>query len=330
MKTLFIQSGVTRIRKRGELLLIKKGFDENSGTMNQIVSPLDLKHITLAGDHSISTGAIGLVAKHGGVITILDGLGHPLGQFLPFEKNAIINQYEKQNRLSSDRRLELAKMICAGSLGNRCVFLVKVMHKNGTNLVDEIQTIHDLMFQIPDCHSVHSLRGLEGNGAHAYFKGFKKMLPDYWNFSERRKNPSPDPVNALLSYGYGILYGQIRIALISEGLSPYYGFLHDSYQKQEALVFDFIEEFRQCVVDRVVLTFLNRKNANPKDFTLQEDGSCLIQEQVRKKFIHHIFKRLSSEVPGTNETYSAHINIQAKKLSKAIINENPYRPFLYR
>lgn len=330
MNTLFIQGSVTRIRQRGDLLMIKKGGDDEEEMMTSMVSPVGLEQIIISGDHSLSTGALGLVSRHGGVITVLDERGVPLGQFLPFEKNVLIGQYEKQISLSLERRLELAKIICAASLANRGILLKKVMQKTGHDLSSEIRAIQEAMSQIPDCTNANSLRGIEGSGAHAYFEGIKGLLPDVWGFTGRVKHPSRDPVNALLSYGYGMLYGSARLALVCQGLSPYYGVFHESYRKQEALVYDFVEEFRQVIVDRVVLTFLNRKNASPSDFSLREDGSCLIQNPVRKKFVHHVLERLSSKATGTGETYSQHLKIQAGNLASAILQDTVYYPFTYR
>lgn len=330
MKTLFIQGGVTRIRQRGDLLMIKKGGDDAEGGETRLLSPAGLEHITLAGNHSISTGAISLIARHGGVITLLDSLGHPVGQLLPFEKTSVIDNYETQISLNQEKRLELAKIICAGSLGNRMIFLKKVMHKTGYDLSHQIHFIQEAMNRIPDCMTPESLRGIEGSGAHAYFEGFTSLIPEKWNFSGREKHPARDPVNALLSYGYGILYTRARTSLVSQGLSPYYGVFHESYRHQEALVYDFVEEFRQVIVDRVVMTFINRRHATPSDFTRQNDGSCLISDQVRKKFVRQILQRLESKARGTSLTYADHINHQATLLASAIMNRENYRPFLYR
>jgi len=310
--------------------MLKKGGDDEEETMTSMVSPVGLEQIIISGNHSLSTGALGLVSRHGGVVTVLDERGVPLGQFLPFEKSVVIGQYEKQISLSRERRLELAKIICAASLANRGIFLKKVMQKTGFDLRPEIHMIQEAMSQIPNCQTANSLRGIEGSGAHAYFDGFKRVLSDSWGFTARVKHPSRDPVNALLSYGYGMLYGPARLALVCQGLSPYYGVFHESYRKQEALVYDFVEEFRQVIVDRVVLTFLNRNSASPSDFILREDGSCLIQDYVRKKFIHNVLGRLSSEARGTGETYSQHLKIQAGNLATAIMNDEVYYPFRNR
>ncbi|MGI6604033.1 MAG: CRISPR-associated endonuclease Cas1 [bacterium] len=58
------------------------------------------------------------------------------------------------------------------------------------------------------------------------------------------------PTNACLNYGYGILYQQCETALILAGLDIFAGFLHVDRPGKTSLVYDFMEEFRQPVVDR--------------------------------------------------------------------------------
>jgi hypothetical protein len=51
--------------------------------------------------------------------------------------------------------------------------------------------------------STASLRALEGAGTAPYFEGFADLLPDPLKFSGRNRRPPRDPVNAMLSLGYG-------------------------------------------------------------------------------------------------------------------------------
>ena len=71
-----------------------------------------------------------------------------------------------------------------------------------------------------------SLRGHEGAGAAAYWHGFRLVTPAEWAFAGRIAHPPGDPLNALLSYGYTLLYIRIVGALRAVGLSPYLGFYH--------------------------------------------------------------------------------------------------------
>lgn len=71
-------------------------------------------------------------------------------------------------------------------------------------------------------------------------------------------------VNALLNYGYGILYGSIQVELIKAGIDPYIGVLHRDNYNKPVLVYDIIELYRTWI-DEVVFSLvldllLGRKN----------------------------------------------------------------------
>lgn len=83
-------------------------------------------------------------------------------------------------------------------------------------------------------------------------------------FKERSQHPARDMVNALLNYGYGILYGSIQVELIKAGIDPYIGVLHRDNYNKPVLVYDIIELYRTWI-DEVVFSLvldllLGRKN----------------------------------------------------------------------
>ena len=84
------------------------------------------------------------------------------------------------------------------------------------------------------------------------------MTGDKVNFPGREHRDSTDPVNSLLNYGYGMLYRQVEGAVILAELDPFGGYLHVDRPGKLSLVYDFVEEFRQQVVDRVVVAMLNK------------------------------------------------------------------------
>ena len=53
---------------------------------------------------------------------------------------------------------------------------------------------------------VATLLGLEGTASKRWFDLFTLFLPNPWTFPGRRKRPPTDPVNALLSLGYTLLF----------------------------------------------------------------------------------------------------------------------------
>lgn len=72
-----------------------------------------------------------------------------------------------------------------------------------------------------------SLRGLEGDGAKAYFSVFDQMIlqqKEQFYFHERTRRPPKDFVNALLSFAYSLLAVECKSALETVGIDPYVGF----------------------------------------------------------------------------------------------------------
>ena len=103
-----------------------------------------------------------------------------------------------------------------------------------------------------------TLLNLEGRAGALYWECVQRLLPA-GRFTTRNHQGAVDDVNALLNYGYGILYSQVWSALTLAGLEPFAGFLHVDRPGKPSLVLDFIEEFRQPVVDRVVFAMINKR-----------------------------------------------------------------------
>ena len=89
---------------------------------------------------------------------------------------------------------------------------------------------------------------------------------DDFYFRGRNKRPPLDNVNAMLSFGYSLLAGMCGGALEAVGLDPYVGFFHTDRPGRMSLALDLMEEFRGIMVDRFVLTLINKKIMKEKYF----------------------------------------------------------------
>jgi CRISPR-associated protein Cas1 len=130
--------------------------------------------------------------------------------------------------------------------------------------------------------------GLEGRASRAYFEALSAIMPEKYRFSGRSRNPAKDQFNALLNYGYGVLYSLVEKACIIAGLDPYVGFLHtDSYNKM-SLVFDIIEMFRIYIDETVVYLFTRRMVKDEffepleQGMGLSKDGKAALIEAINK------------------------------------------------
>ncbi len=136
--------------------------------------------------------------------------------------------------------------------------------------------------------TLDELRGLEGDAARVYFEHFSYMTPNApvgLRFTRRTRRPPLDAINALLSLFYSICTHDCAAALAMAGLDPSIGFLHEERAGRPSLALDLVEEFRAFLVDRFVITLVNRKQVNEEDFVSRPGGAVELKEAARKRLI---------------------------------------------
>lgn len=67
---------------------------------------------------------------------------------------------------------------------------------------------------------LEEILGFEGSAARDYFQAARNLIGPEWGFEARQRRPPPDPVNAMLSYGYTLLVHEAVAALETAGLDP--------------------------------------------------------------------------------------------------------------
>lgn len=138
-----------------------------------------------------------------------------------------------------DTQLQLAKYIVTKKLtAQKQIVSDYAKTKKKKELKEISQNLKAFIDSIELTTSVDKLRGLEGIAAKRYFDSFAYILNyNSWQWDGRRKHPSYDPVNTLLSLSYSFLEREVRIALIGVGLDCRIGFLHSNNGRKDSLVF---------------------------------------------------------------------------------------------
>src|SRR5690606_3349550 len=93
-----------------------------------------------------------------------------------------------------------------------------------------------------------------------------RSMDTQWDFNQRNRRPPRDPVNALLSFVYALLVKECTVALLSEGLDPWWGFYHQPRHGRPALSLDIMEPLRPVVADSVVITAINTGMVSTRNF----------------------------------------------------------------
>ncbi|MGM9745875.1 MAG: CRISPR-associated endonuclease Cas1 [Paludibacteraceae bacterium] len=161
------------------------------------------------------------------------------------------------------------------------------------------------------------LRGWEGLASKIYFDVMNHFLPEEYRFEQRSQHPATDVANALLNYGYGLLYGKVESALIKAGIDPYVGVLHRDDYNRPVLVYDVIERYRVWV-DYVVWALLAQQAVTDEYYSVRDDGSCWLESLGRRVLIQSMNDYLDEvvELHGVARSRQYQIFLYAQELAQ--------------
>jgi len=284
----------------------------------------------LMGNVQISSQALKLLVQNAIPIVFTD-LNGALSAMCTgaVPKNVFLRLKQLETYKDQEKRLCLAKKIVLGKVRNQVFVLTKKSLLRG----EEKAKFKELERAINDCWNFDELLGIEGVSANTYFEIYKRAFEPIWNFNERNRRPPKDPINALLSFGYTLLHNTVLSVLVGIGFEPLLGVLHTDHYGRFALALDLMEEFRPIIVDQLVLSLVNLRHIKPSDFIENIQGSFVLTDRGRKKFLEHYKDRLETKhhhpVLNTSIEYLRIIEVQARLFEKCILGEvDEYTPFV--
>lgn len=162
-----------------------------------------------------------------------------------------------------------------------------------------------------------TLRGWEGLASKIYFTALNGFIPEEYRFEKRSQHPATDVANALLNYGYGLLYGKIEGALIRAGVDPYVGVMHRDDYNRPVLVYDVIELYRVWV-DYVVVELLSQRVITDEHYSVRPDGSYWMEALGRRMLIQSVNDYLDDvvELDGQQRSRLTQISLYAQRLAQ--------------
>jgi len=142
-------------------------------------------------------------------------------------------------------------------------------------------------------------------------------------FERREHQGAKDLVNSMLNYGYAILYVRVWQALLAARLNPFDSILHVRQDGKPTLVYDLVEVFRSQVVDRMVVTLIQKG----QDLAVR-DG--LLTDKTRQLLVKAIMERLAryEKFQGQEMRMEQIILRQAKLLAKTFEGTDKFKPYV--
>jgi CRISP-associated protein Cas1 len=160
------------------------------------------------------------------------------------------------------------------------------------------------------------------------------LLGSGYEFTGRNRRPPKDPLNALLSFFYGLLAKELTVISQAVGFDPYQGFYHQPRYGKPSLALDLMEEFRVLVADSTALTLINTGVMSSADF-VRAGGGVAMTVAARKRATKAFEERLQDLIThpwfGYRISYRRILYVQTRLLARHLMGEiEEFPPFLTR
>ncbi|MEU4376716.1 CRISPR-associated endonuclease Cas1 [Pseudonocardia alni] len=320
------------VRVRGDRLVVVEG-EESLLRLNL----KRVRQVVCYGRVGLTTAFLHRAAERGIEVVLLTEHGAPAGRLSgPLTSDPTVRraQYRTADDDADSRRI--AAQFVAGKIDNMRVSLLRFARRNddvaASTGADRLRSARD---SLATAITHGQLLGMEGAATREYFQSAARSVDDSYGFRGRQRRPPPDPVNAMLSYGYTLLVQECIGALDAAGLDPMVGFLHRHRWGRPALALDLVEEFRPITVDVVVWRCVATRHIRPEQFTTVPEQGSRMSDDARHAFLAAYERRMLTLVthPGAGRRLSLRVAIaaQAKELAAVVQDRTKtYRAFRWK
>ncbi len=332
--TLYITEPGASLRTKGQRLRVV-----HRSTQLLSVPYSRVRQIVCTAPVTLTSPFLRRALEHGIDLVLAEEDGEYLGR-LTGPAGTDVELRHAQHRLAAKDHacLELAGVFVTAKIANMRTCLLRAARAGRiTDVEPAAARLLAARGQAATAPSPAALMGHEGAATRDYFTALGTILGPAWAFTHRRRRPPPDPVNALLSFGYTLLARDAVTACELAGLDPAVGFLHELHRGRPSLALDLIEEFRPVIVDHTVIRLCTSGKISPAGFTTDTENGrgCRMDRDTLRTFLDAYEKRMLTLAhhphAGRRTSYRTALTVQARHFADHITGREPaYLPTGWR
>ena len=324
MAAIYVREQGTLITKSGERLAIVKGGRK---LLERPIAGIDC--VALFGNVQITSQALSMLLEHGIDVSYFSYSGKYIGHSAAdSSKNIFLRLRQYDFYLDIDKRMDMARVIVANKIRNQITLIENHRWKSPYDWTSDVKELERHLIKLSDKDSANSLMGIEGVCSSIYFRSYAQMFTGEFQFEKRTRRPPRNPINVILSLGYTLLTKEVTGALEAESFETHLGFLHGIRYGRKSLGLDIVEEFRQPVIDRLVLKLFNKGMITKYDFEFPEEGVVNLTEEGFRHFCTAYERWMNgSDTTSGDKSFRSRLREQTAKLKRAIQYGEEYVPF---
>ncbi len=333
MATLYLTEQGSILRKTGDRIIVEK-----DDTVLLDVPCHKVDSVLIFGAVQVTIQALSELLEHEIELALFTRHGRLKGQLTPIKsKNIVLRMAQFERVRDPAFVLTTARAVVRAKVENGITVLRRFAYNHPerkSGLDSAVVEMERELGEVDRAADLPALNGIEGMAARAYFNGFGQLILTGLPFPGRKRRPAPDPINALLSFGYTLIANELHSLLDGIGFDPYLGFFHQVDYGRPSLALDLMEEFRHPLVDRLTITLVNKGILKEEDFAPDPaSGSMHLKPDAMKVYFQHFERWLKDErapsAEGQKVGFRRCFQLQAQRMAETLRGGKPYEPFRY-
>lgn len=290
------------IFKSGTLKLENKSIAYLYENNKKLFIPINqIDHVHIFGEVNLNKRILTKFSEKRISITLYNYVGKPIGNFIP---NTIKSGKIIMNQVNAYQKLECRNYISFNMLSGQIHNILNILNsylKKQYDLnkqIDHIKLYQEELrrLKLDDENYIMKAMMIEAKAKQEYYHLFDIVCAQtLFSFNRRSTNPPENEINAMMSYGYAVLYSDILCYVYRSSLLAEISFIHSANTKKATLQFDIADIFKSIIVDRLIIRLIRRKQITTEDF-IYESNSCYMNENGCRIFIKEYEKQMKITV----------------------------------
>jgi len=250
----------------------------------------EVKNLMVVGGHTIHSSAVLTLIRHGASVSFFEADGTPAGTIRPPGDQDLAEMYELQKMIPRQR---FATAFAQTSVQARLFLMEREEELRNVRLFyeGELEFLQKSREELGFLIKLDEIRRLHRLVSDMYYEIMSRSLPPELGFRRRSTRPHMDPVNAMLSFGYALLFGNCNVASVGARLDPDGGLLHDG---KNSLIHDLIDPFKPGMIDAVVFQ-IARETLREEDYELAP-GRCILSDDLIREITRQLQTSIKTDV----------------------------------
>lgn len=341
MPSVYLLTPGTRVGLQSRALQIEIPARDDEAAVTRILPLVEVERVIIGDATQATTAALAALMELDIPVSFCSWSGRVLGLLRPPSTASAGTRLEQYRRSLDDAFcLGLASDLIEVKILNQRRILQRLAANRGADVESATVWFNSLVQGTPRAPTADALRGLEGTASARYYEELARFFPAEFPFERRSRRPPHNAVNAVLSYAYTVLSGEIESVLWACGLDPALGVYHSTEDRRASLALDLLEPFRGPVCDALAVDLFSHGMLKDDNFERRmsdhaddsQQPGCFLTLEGRKKFFVQYERRLERqftyELTGHRTTLRQLIERQCLDLKKTILEGAPFVPFL--